>query len=320
METRSSGSRIHRLEFDVEWPPGHVVCYLVDGPEPILVDAAIPQQSGALAAALSERGHALEGIEHVLITHPHIDHIGCVADVLDAAEPTVHAPASVLERFEQDPEQLGERVRRNCIEAGFAGDDLETAVGMAVQSLERNAKLLPVEAVDDPIRPGETRAIGDLSIDAVHLPGHQADHLSYVADIDGERILLAGDMGIQPFRPVLLHDGLDDGYPEAFDAFYTALDRMAALDVDRVYPGHGPIHDDLETTVDRDRSSLDARLDRVHGLVADGHEIAPAVADALAGTHNVNYLIPETMSALAHLEAIGRLETRRTDGVRRYIA
>lgn len=320
METRSSQSRIHRLEFDVQWPPGHVACYLVDGPEPILVDAAIPQQDGVLEAAVSEHGYALGEIEHVLVTHPHIDHIGGVPEILDAAEPTVHVPASVLDRFEQDPQALGERVRGNCVEAGFTGDALETAVGMAVQSLERNAELLPVEVVDDPIRPGETTTVGDLTVDPVHLPGHQADHLSYATEIGGERVLLAGDMGIQAFRPVILHDGLDDGYRDAFDAFYTALDRMADLDVDRVHPGHGPVHDELGTIIDRDRSSLDNRLDRVVGLVEDGYEIAPAVADALAGDHDVNYLIPETMSALARLEATGRLETERTDGVRRYVA
>ena len=226
----------------------------------------------------------------------------------------------MLDRFEQDPQALGERVRRNCVEAGFTGEDLETAVGMAVQSLERNAELLPVEAVDDPIRPGETTAIGDLTVDPVHLPGHQADHLSYSTEIGGETVLLAGDMGIQPFRPVVLHDGLDDGYRDAFDAFYAALDRMADLGIDRVYPGHGPVHDGLESIVDRDRSSLDNRLDRVVGLVEDGYEVAPAVADALAGDHDVNYLIPETMSALAHLEATGRLGTERTDGVRHYVA
>jgi len=191
---------------------------------------------------------------------------------------------------------------------------------MAVQSLERNAELLPVEVVDDPIRPGETTTVGGLTVDPVHLPGHQADHLSYATEIGDERVLLAGDMGIQPFRPVILHDGLDDGYRDAFDAFYTALDRMADLDVDRVHPGHGPVHDELESIIDRDRSSLDNRLDRVVGLVEDGYEIAPAVADALAGDHDVNYLIPETMSALARLEATGRLETERTDGVRRYVA
>ena len=42
MESRSTQGRVHRLVFDVDWPPGHVACYLVDGPEPILVDAAAP--------------------------------------------------------------------------------------------------------------------------------------------------------------------------------------------------------------------------------------------------------------------------------------
>lgn len=317
METRSRHRRIHRLEFDVEWPPGHVACYLIDGPEPILVDAAMPQDGDALDAALAEHGCTLPEIEHVLITHPHVDHIGGVPSVLGAADPTVYAPASVRERFEQSPDAVGERVRRNCL-SGFAGERLETVIGMAVRSLERNVELLPPETVDVWIEPDDSTSVGDLVADAVHLPGHQADHLSYSTTLDGERVLLAGDMGIQSFRPVVIHDGLDDGYREAFDAFYTALDRMAAIDVDRVYPGHGPVHDDLTGVVEYHRSSLDRRLDRLVELVADGTRTAPRLAHVIAGDHDVNYLIPETMSALAHLESTGRLESDSVDGGRRY--
>jgi glyoxylase-like metal-dependent hydrolase (beta-lactamase superfamily II) len=318
MDTRSSHRGIHRLEFDVEWPPGHVACYLIDGPEPVLVDAAMPQDDGALDTSLSEHGRSLSEIEHVLITHPHLDHIGGVPDVLGATDVTVYAPASVRDRFEQSAAALGDRVRRNCIEAGFSGERLETAVEMAVWSLERNVELLPPEAVDVWIEPEDSTSVGDLTVDAVHLPGHQADHLSYSTTLDGERALLAGDMGIRSFRPVVIHDGLDDGYREAFDAFDAALDRMADLDVDRVYPGHGPVHDELPDVVAHHRSSLDRRLDRLVTLVSDGVETAPRLAHAIAGDHDVNYLIPETMSALAHLEATGRLESDSTDGGRRY--
>ncbi|MFO7927845.1 MAG: MBL fold metallo-hydrolase [Halobacteriota archaeon] len=318
METRSRRWRIHRLEFDVEWPPGHVACYLIDGPEPILVDAAFPQGDDAFQAPLAEHGCSLSEIEHVLITHPHIDHIGGVSNVLQATDPTVYAPASVRERFGGSPDALGDRVRRNCLKAGFSGERLETVVGMAVRSLERNAELLPSSAVDTWIEPDDSTTVGDLTVDAVHLPGHQADHLGYRTTIDGERVLLAGDMGIRSFRPIVIHDGLDDGYRDAFGAFYTALDRLADLEVDRVYPGHGPVHDDLDAVVEHHRSSLNRRLDRLVELVAEGTETAPSLAAAIAGEHDVNYLIPETMSALAYLETTGRLESDSIDGVQRY--
>lgn len=298
--------------------PGHVACYLVDGPEPILVDATAPGKTKAFRSAFAEYGYSPGDIEHLLLTHPHVDHIGEVPTVLDAADPTVYAPGGVRTRFARSADALESRVRQNCIEAGFSGELLETAVGTAVDSLERNVELLAPESVDVWMRPEETTSIGHLAIESVHLPGHQADHLSYLTEIGGDRVLLAGDMGIRSFRPVIMHDGLDEDYRDAFGAFYTALDRMAELDVDLVYPGHGPVHDDLQGTVERDRRSLDDRLDRVTGLVADGYDTVPAIAAALSGGHESEYLFPEAMGALAHLGETGRITSELRDGVRRY--
>ena len=191
---------------------------------------------------------------------------------------------------------------------------------MAVESLERNSDLLRPDAVDVWIEPGGTTAVGHLEVDAVHVPGHQADHLAYPVEFGGESALFAGDMAIEPFRSVSLHDGLDDGHREAVDAFYAALDRLAGLDVDCVYPGHGPVHRDLQGVVRRDRESLDARLDGVRRLVADGHETAAEVAFALAGDRDVEYIIPEAMAALTHLESTGAVSVELVDGVRRYDA
>jgi glyoxylase-like metal-dependent hydrolase (beta-lactamase superfamily II) len=318
MDSRNTERSVHRLEFGVEWRPGHVASYLLDGPEPVLVDAATPDNEEAFRTQLETYGYGPADIDHVLLTHPHVDHIGLVSTVLEAGDPTVYAPVGVRERLSESADALGSRIRANCVEAGFFGEQLERVVGMAVGSLERNAELLPPAAVDVWIEPGDRIAVGQLHIDAIHAPGHQADHLCYPAEIDGESALLAGDMGIEPFRPILLHDGFDDGYREAFGAFYTALERLAALDVDRVYPGHGPVHDDLAGAVRRDRESLDDRLERVEDLVANGYSTAPDVVGALAGDRAVEYLIPEAMSALAHLETSGTITSELTDGVRYY--
>ena len=194
------------------------------------------------------------------------------------------------------------------------------AVDMAVESLERNSDLLAPDAVDVWIEPGDTTAVGPIEVGAVHVPGHQADHLAYPVETGGDSALFAGDMAIEPLRSVSLHDGLDDGHREAVDAFYAALDRLAALDVDRVYPGHGPVHRNLQGVVKRDRESLDARLDAVRDLVAEGHETAAEVAFALAGDRDVEYIVPETMAALAHLESTGAVTLEVVDGVRRYDA
>jgi glyoxylase-like metal-dependent hydrolase (beta-lactamase superfamily II) len=317
MEIRSTQSHVRRLAFDVDWPPGHVACYLVECPEPVLVDAAAPDHEAAFRAGLRECGYEPGDIEHVLVTHPHVDHIGQVPTVLSEGDPTVYAPAGVRERFARAPGKLESRVRANCTEAGLPAEQRERAVEMAVESLERNSELLDPAAVDVWIEPGDATAAGSLTDEAVHTPGHQADHLGYRTEIDGEAVLLSGDMCIEPFRPVVLHDGLDDGYREGFEAFYTGLDRLA-LDADRVYPGHGPVHDDLDGVLERDRRSLDDRLESVRDLVAEGRSTVPGVATALAGDRNVEYLVPEAMSALAHLDANGETTSELVDGVRHY--
>ena len=320
MEPRGTAQDVHRLTFDIDWPPGTVACYVIDGPEPVLVDATTPDHGTAFGERLAAHDLAPAEIDHVLVTHPHVDHIGQVPTVLEAGEPTVYAPAGVRERFARDPSELAARVRRNATAAGFPEEQREMAVDMAVESLERNSDLLAPDAVDVWIEPGDTTAIGPIEVGAVHVPGHQADHLAYQVEIGGESALFAGDMAIEPLRSVSLHDGIDDGYREAVDAFYAALDRLAALDVDRVYPGHGPVHRDLQGVVRRDRESLDARLDAVRNLVADGHETAAQVAFVLAGDRDVRYLIPEAMAALAHLESTGAVSVELVDGVRRYDA
>jgi glyoxylase-like metal-dependent hydrolase (beta-lactamase superfamily II) len=318
---------VSRIEFEVEFPPGHVACYVVDAGVPVLVDAGMPPERGiggheeAFRDGLARHGHELAGIEHLVVTHPHVDHIGQVPAVLDAAEPTVHVPAGVRERFGRDADALAERVRANAREAGIAGDQLDSAVEMARESLERDRELLPPGAVDHWVDPGETFTVGDLDLTATHTPGHQADHLVYAGDVDGERALLAGDAGIRPFRPVVIHDGLDDGHREAFDAFFDGLDRLAELDPtpDRVYPGHGPIHDALDEVVERDRGSLERRLDGVREQVANGVRTVPGIAMAIAGDdRSVRYLLPEAMSAVAHLEREGDIAATVEDGVRYY--
>lgn len=313
---------VHRLECSVDWPPGNVAAYFVDCAEPVLFDAGMAGEEAReeLTADLEDRGHELADVEHLVVTHPHTDHIGQVKSVIEAADPEVYAPATVRERFERDPEDLAETVRANARAAGVRGEFLDEAVEMSVESLKRDSGLLPSEAVDHWLGRGETVDIGPLTVETVHTPGHQADHLCYLTDLDDERVLFSGDMALGTFRPVAMHTGFDDGYEAAIDEFYTALERLEALDVDRVFTGHDPPHTDFLDAVERDRESLDRLLDRTREALAAGDgTTAVDIAVQRSGDRNVEYLVIETASALAHLEreSVVKSETD-DDGVVRY--
>ncbi|HET7325049.1 MAG TPA: MBL fold metallo-hydrolase [Halococcus sp.] len=312
---------VHRIEFGVEWPPGHVGSFLIDCDEPTLVDCGMPGSDceTRLRETLTDLEYDLSAITHLVVTHPHIDHIGQVKTVVETADPTVYAPAGVKERFARDADDLERAVRENASVAGLSGDELENAVEMAVESLERNRDLLPPSAVDVWVEDEKTYDIGGTPVSVIHTPGHQADHCCFSVELGDEHALLAGDMAIEPFRPVTLHTGLDRGVENAIEEFYAGLDRLAALDPDRVYPGHGPIHTDFDAVIERDRRSLDRMLTRTVERLDDEHHAAE-IAGARAGDDDSTYILPEVVAALTHLEAAGRIESDMVDGVARYRA
>lgn len=329
MESRERTVPIHRIEYDVNWSPGHVASYLIECEQPVLIDAGMPDSDSQeqLRETLAANGYELGDIEHLVLTHPHIDHIGQVTEIVGAASPTVYAPARVRTRFDRDLDSLEATVRENARTAGFSGSELDVLVSKAVESLRRNRELLPRESVDVWVEGGDTVEVGETAVDVLHTPGHQADHCCYRVELNGENVLVSGDMVIDPFRPVILHAGLDRGVEQAVDGFYTALDRLAALDIDRVYPGHGPIHTDFEETLERDRNSLDRTLDKTVGTVRDGHGdgsepptpvTAADVATERTGSRDTTYIAVEVVAALSYLRSTGRVRATDTDGVRQY--
>lgn len=312
---------VHRVEFPVDWRPGHVAAYLLAGPEPVLVDAGTPGPDGreALVEGLAAAGHDLADVAHLVVTHPHVDHVGQVGTVVEAAAPTVYAPAATRDRFRVAADTFRERTEAAVAAAGAPPDRRADLASWVLGAMQAERDLLPAAAVDVGLSPGETRAVGDRRLEAVHAPGHQSDQLCYATAADDERVLLAGDAAIAPFRLVLTHAWLREPVTEAVAAFRAALDALAASGADRVLPGHGPVHADLRGAVAGSERSLGALLDGAVEAVGDGVATAYDLARRRAdGERALGYLLPEAVATLAHLQREGRVVARTEDGVRRY--
>lgn len=324
--------RVHRIEFAIDWPPGHAAAYLVGGDEPTLVDSGAPGDRGRaeLVEGLADAGYEPGDVEHVLVTHPHSDHVGQVPTVLEAGDggdastpaasaPTVYAPAGVPERLRRDADDLAASVREHALAAGLTGDRVDEAVENAVDSLERDRRLLPPERIDRVVAGGDRFEAGDLAVEAVHAPGHQAEHLCYqVAAPEGD-LLFSGDMVVEPFRAAALHVGLDDGCYEAVDAFYTAYDRLAGRDVAEVCPGHGPVFGDYAGAVERSRADVAEMVEDAADALAGVAPASPAaVAAERADGESHTAILLDTVGALGHLDVTGRATHEVVDGVRQY--
>jgi cyclase len=76
-----------------------------------------------------------------------------------------------------------------------------------------------------------TLRVGDHTFHLLHTPGHTPGQLA--VHVPEERVVFTGDTVFSEVQTWLMTSDID--------GWLAALDRIAALDVDRVIPGHGPV-------------------------------------------------------------------------------
>ena len=97
--------------------PGAISAYWIDGPEPAIVDPGPSTSLDGLEAGLAEVGVGLSDIQHVLLTHVHLDHAGGAGHLvsrLPHLQVHVHADGAL---HMADPERLVASTRRTFGEA-----------------------------------------------------------------------------------------------------------------------------------------------------------------------------------------------------------
>jgi hydroxyacylglutathione hydrolase len=184
--------------------------------------------------------------------------------------------------------------------------------GLAVAKMVHRDADLP-EAIDD-LRDGQTVHGDGVTLVPVHTPGHASDHLCYY--LVEEKALFTGDVVLGGSTTVI-----PAGDGDLLD-YLDSLRRLLQLDVQRIYPAHGPV---IEDGPGRIREYIDHRLMRERQILeamADGlHTIPEMVAriyvDVAPTLHPVAAQSVE--SHLRKLQREGRArETTRRDAPSRW--
>jgi len=316
----SPSADVRRLEFDVDFQPGHAAAYLVPGDEPVLFDAGTLGSDGRRDLHEDLADHAFEAadVAHVVLTHFHNDHVGTVDELVEAGDPTLHVPTTFRDRLDPDLDAVRETAGETLRRAGVPADEREAAIDGFVRGQEIMSDIVFPERVGHWIEPGEPTTVGGLDVEPIHTPGHCATHVCYRTTLGDEVALFSGDMAIEPFRSIVVNGGLGDGVAEGVEAYHTALDRLASTTADRVYPGHGPVHDDLAGTVERDRSTLERRVASCEGAIREPGSHALHVAERLTEDGSGVGILTEVIGALEYLEREGRARSWVDDDVRYY--
>jgi glyoxylase-like metal-dependent hydrolase (beta-lactamase superfamily II) len=87
-----------------------------------------------------------------------------------------------------------------------------------------------------PLADGDVLRTEDATLRAIHTPGHALDHLCFY--LEQEKALFTGDLILGAGTTVIPSDGGD------MALYLDSLERLLELDLERIYPAHGPRIDD----------------------------------------------------------------------------
>ncbi len=115
---------------------------------------------------------------------------------------------------------------------------------------------------------GDRFDVDGANLRAIYTPGHAEDHLCFY--LEEERALFTGDVVLGAGTTVIPLSGGDMG------VYLDTLHRLLELDLDCIYPGHGP---KIENPKAKLRDYIDHRADRERQIVEAMRAGADAVRD-----------------------------------------
>lgn len=208
---------------------------LVDGDAVTVVDTGFPGQFAEVEGSIRAVGRDPRAIEAVLITHAHVDHLGCAQRLSQSHGAPVFA----------HPEELAHvrgRVRESVTPARVLANVWRPGALRWVLSIRRLGVASPTR-VDQP-QPFPTPGVLDCPGHPVpvHTPGHTSGHAAFHLPQHGVVItgdaLVTGHAISRRTGPQLLPGLFHHDRAVATRSLHT----LAALDADTVLPGHGAAH------------------------------------------------------------------------------
>ena len=243
-----------------------------DGGGWVLVDAGVDSFDGCLSSweLLTEQARAIgcapEDVRAVIVTHEHIDHAGLAARWAVEGASIVALPEALPMLVAGYPAYEAIRARRiEEMRCHGCPEDVLDAIAGAYRAHSTNALGWPKCTEDAlvPAQDGDTFALADgRTLHIIAAPGHTPGNLVvFVQDAQGTTgDLCSGDTLLPTTVPTpglqftsivegLAREGLAEGATDAprwpsLPPFIRSVERLRALQIRRVLPGHGEIVED----------------------------------------------------------------------------
>lgn len=229
------------IDTQFQGEPGIIASYLLNGPHGVaLVDVGSAASLDALLAGIRATGHDPADVEHILITHVHLDHAGATGALLP------HTPRARVYVHEIGAPHLINSEKLLASAARIYGDQMEQLWGTILPVPEER-----VTAIGDDFE----LQVGARTFKALYTPGHAIHHVAYY-DAANAAIFTGDVAGVRlediPFvRPPTPPPDLN------LEDWSASIERLRALRPQALYlPHFGAVTGDLDAHFDELRARL----------------------------------------------------------------
>jgi glyoxylase-like metal-dependent hydrolase (beta-lactamase superfamily II) len=185
-----------------------------------LIDAGLTGKGSYKIQSIQKAGIELSTIKRIIMTHIHLDHIGCLSEILKQipwAELWVHClEADLLEQGDERAVYGMDAFR------GFCQERFDLQPGAFKFEVKRK------------LQEGDTLDLGDMAWEVIHIPGHSVGSIGLYHR--SMKILIPGDV-VYADHAI----GRFDLYSADASELKESLMRLAQLEVDILLPGHNQI-------------------------------------------------------------------------------
>jgi glyoxylase-like metal-dependent hydrolase (beta-lactamase superfamily II) len=320
---------IHCLAVPTPFAVGRVNAYLIEDDPLTLIDSG-PNSAKALdelELALAARGHRIEDLQLLVVTHQHIDHFGLAAILARRSGATVAALAGLDRRLAdfRDDAELDDRFAGRIMLRHGVPSDVVTALRAVSASFRAWGCTVQVGRT---LHDGEQLELRDRTLRVLHRPGHSPSDTVFWDEQRGT--LIAGDhllakISSNPLlaRPLESEGDYDGPRPQALVTYLASLQETAAMDLELVLGGHGPpIADHAALIAERVRLH-ERRATRIYRLIAERPRSAYEMACEMWGNVAVTQAYLTISEVLGHVDLLlnaGRVVEQERDGVVRFAA
>jgi hydroxyacylglutathione hydrolase len=190
-----------------------------------VVDAGLMGKGVYKIESMQKLGLALSDIKRVIMTHTHLDHIGCLKEILNAIP---HAELWVHTKEAEPLEQGDERI--------VYGMDMFRSMCQAQYNIKKDAFKFQI---DRKLEGGDTIEIGNMTWEVIHIPGHSQGSIALYNQ--PEKILIPGDVVYADYA-IGRFDLHGANGPQLKDSLFT----LGKLEVNVLLPGHNRIVENVK--------------------------------------------------------------------------